>query len=407
MIYATMKQRKERDMENTTVNTNTDKKSSIILIIKMLFTVGLGIASVFIGFLCFILSFMVSNLSAIILSVAGIFILPSVLPFIWLKKRKKYFIGWLCCVLAVCIAFVIPFSIEKYQESITIDVTPNINVNEYLPFSEDSKIVKLDSKTLKLTEDLPIIDGATAAFPVYSAFVNAVYPDTTTLRDGVFEYNNTVGGYRKLAERRTDIFLGAAPSKEQTEYAVQCGTTFKYTQIGTEAFVFFVHKDNPIESLTVEQLQGIYSGDITNWSEVGGADEEIVAFQRNEGSGSQSMLIRFMGDTPIMEPKTREIKSMGGIIEQVVDYLKDQIKRQHVIRVQKNLCTIEHGFILSDILTDLERVSDHCSNIAGCLIEMSLHDTLDLHNYLHNVKANSEEFNENYKAFMQKYSISE
>ncbi len=307
-------------MENTTVNTNTDKKSSIILIIKMLLTVGLGIASVFIGFLCFILSFMVSNLSAIILSVAGIFILPSVLPFIWLKKRKKYFIGWLCCVLAVCIAFVIPFSIEKYQESITIDVTPNINVNEYLPFSEDSKIVKLDSKTLKLTEDLPIIDGATAAFPVYSAFVNAVYPDTTTLRDGVFEYNNTVGGYRKLAERRTDIFLGAAPSKEQTEYAAQCGTTFKYTQIGTEAFVFFVHKDNPIESLTVEQLRGIYSGDITNWSEVGGADEEIVAFQRNEGSGSQSMLIRFMGDTPIMAPDTKEIRGMGGIIEQVADY---------------------------------------------------------------------------------------
>ncbi len=94
-------------------------------------------------------------------------------------------------------------------------------------------------------------------------------------------------------------------------------------------------------------------------------------------------------------------------LEQVVDYLKDQIKRQHVIRVQKNLCTIEHGFILSDILTDLERVSDHCSNIAGCLIEMSLHDTLDLHNYLHSVKAGSEEFNENYKMFMKKYSIEE
>jgi phosphate:Na+ symporter len=92
-------------------------------------------------------------------------------------------------------------------------------------------------------------------------------------------------------------------------------------------------------------------------------------------------------------------------LEQVVDYLKDQIKRQHVIRVQKNQCTIEHGFILSDILTNLERVSDHCSNIAGCLIEMSLHDTLDLHNYLHSVKAGSEEFNENYKMFMKKYSL--
>ena len=307
-------------MENTNANTNTDKKRAIVVGVKITLTVWLVIASAFLGLTCFILSFMVSDLSSVILSVAGIFILPSLLPFVWLGKRKKYFISWLCCVLAVCIAFVIPFSIERYEESITIDVTPNIDVNEYLPFSEDSKIVKFDSKTLKLTEDLPIIDGATAAFPVYSAFVNAVYPDSTTLRDGVFEYNNTVGGYRKLAERKTDIFLGATPSKEQVEYAAKCKTTFKYTQIGTEAFVFFVHKDNPIESLTVEQIRGIYSGEITNWSEVGGADEDIVAFQRNEGSGSQSMLIRFMGDTPIMPPETKEIKGMGGIIEEVVDY---------------------------------------------------------------------------------------
>ena len=93
-------------------------------------------------------------------------------------------------------------------------------------------------------------------------------------------------------------------------------------------------------------------------------------------------------------------------LEQVVDDLKDEIRRHHVIRVQKNQCTIEHGFILSDILTNLERVSDHCSNIAGCLIEMSLHDTLDLHNYLSKVKAGSEEYNKSYKMYSEKYSIS-
>ena len=92
-------------------------------------------------------------------------------------------------------------------------------------------------------------------------------------------------------------------------------------------------------------------------------------------------------------------------LEQVVDYLKDQIKLQHVIRVQKNQCTIEHGFILSDILTNLERVSDHCSNVAGCLIEMSRHDSLDLHNYLHEVKAGGKEYKLYYDKFMEKYSI--
>ncbi len=92
-------------------------------------------------------------------------------------------------------------------------------------------------------------------------------------------------------------------------------------------------------------------------------------------------------------------------LEQVVDYLRDQIKLQHVLRLQKSECTIEHGFVLSDILTNLERVSDHCSNIAGCLVEMSKHDSLDVHDYLHKVKAGGMEYDALYDAYMDKYSI--
>ena len=92
-------------------------------------------------------------------------------------------------------------------------------------------------------------------------------------------------------------------------------------------------------------------------------------------------------------------------LEQVVDDLKAQIKHHHVIRVQKNQCSIEQGFILSDILTNLERVSDHCSNVAGCLVEMTLHDAMDLHNYLHKVKAGSEEFDAQYAEYSAKYAI--
>ena len=93
---------------------------------------------------------------------------------------------------------------------------------------------------------------------------------------------------KAFSKKKTDIFIGAAPSEEQVTYAEQFGTTFEYTQIGSEAFVFFVHKGNPIDSLTLEQIKGIYSGKITNWSQLGGKNEEIVPFQRNEGSGSQS-----------------------------------------------------------------------------------------------------------------------
>lgn len=294
---------------------------ALILVLKIVSTV---IISLVIPYACIIALLSVALFPIaynIILSIAGALLLPSLIPFIWVKKRKKYLKGWLCGILAAVIAAAIPFGIDCYNDYITINTAPSINCNEYLPFTEDSKIVKFDSKTLKLTEKLPIIDGAAACFPVYSAFVNAVYPDTTVLDQGAFVYNNTVKGYEKLANKQTDIFIGAAPSAAQKDYAESCGTEFKYTQIGTEAFVFFVHKNNPIESLTVEQIKGIYSGEITNWKEVGGRNEKIVAYQRNEGSGSQSMLVRFMDGTPLMEPTTKDVvDGMGGIIKRVADY---------------------------------------------------------------------------------------
>lgn len=283
---------------------------------------GVALAvSAYVGFIFVLVLFSENYWS--ILCYLSLVILPSLLlPLIWLPKgRKKFIIIWLILAGLYLIALGVNFKMMKYEERITINTSPNINVHEYLPFEEDSKIVKYDNSTVKLTENLPVIDGAAALFPVYSAFVNATYPESTALHDGTFEYNNTPEGYRLLAEKETDIFIGVYPSDKQKAYAKQCNTTFEYTPIGTEAFVFFVHKDNPIDTLTTQQIQGIYSGEITNWKQVGGKDENIEAFQRNEGSGSQSMLKRFMGDKPIMDAPT-ELRNdlMAGIIERVSNY---------------------------------------------------------------------------------------
>ncbi|MBR2861251.1 MAG: substrate-binding domain-containing protein [Clostridia bacterium] len=293
------------------------------LSIKITLTVILGIIVPYVSLMLLVLLSFCGLWSVTIF--ASLLIIPLIIPLIWIKKRKPYFIAYMSYLLCFTILVCTQVGMNAYNDSITIDTTPSINVNDYMPFDEASKIVKLRSKSLNFENvpkhQLPVIDGAAAAFPVYSAFVNAVYPDTTKLRDGVFEYNNTLRGYELLAKKETDIFIGAAPSEEQISFAEENGTTFKYTQIGSEAFVFFVHKDNPIDSLTVEQIKGIYSGKITNWSQVGGKDEKIVPFQRNEGSGSQSMLIRFMEGTPIIEPDMQtEVGGMGGIIEQVADY---------------------------------------------------------------------------------------
>ena len=295
-------------------------KKALFIVLKIILTAATLFASYYALFVTAMLLFS-SGINHIITYI-GLIVVPSLLlPLIWLKKRKKFLIIWCICAAVYGTALGTNFGIIKYNKSITVNTSPNIDIQAYLPFEEDSKIVKTDSKTLKLTENLPRIDGAAALFPVYSAFVNAVYPNTTKLHDGIFEYNNTPDGYRLLAEKETDIFIGVYPSDEQRAYAEENQTTFEYTPIGTEAFVFFVHKDNPITNLTTEQIKDIYSGKITNWKDVGGKNEKIAAFQRNEGSGSQSMLKRFMGDTPITDAPTEMVNDlMAGIIEQVADY---------------------------------------------------------------------------------------
>lgn len=92
-------------------------------------------------------------------------------------------------------------------------------------------------------------------------------------------------------------------------------------------------------------------------------------------------------------------------IEQVVDELRDKVKRNHIKRLQKSECTIEHGFILSDLLTNLERVSDHCSNIAGCVIEISEYDALNMHEYLAGIRRDDGNFEHMFNEYKVKYQI--
>ena len=91
-------------------------------------------------------------------------------------------------------------------------------------------------------------------------------------------------------------------------------------------------------------------------------------------------------------------------LEQVIDNLKEKLRTRHIERLQNGGCTIEAGFIWSDLLNNLERVSDHCSNIAGCVIEMS-HNSLDLHQYLKNIKEGKGEFVDDYEKYSQIYSV--
>ena len=92
-------------------------------------------------------------------------------------------------------------------------------------------------------------------------------------------------------------------------------------------------------------------------------------------------------------------------LEEVIDDLRDAIKLHHIVRLQNNECTMEMGFILSDLLTNCERVADHCSNIAGCMLELSQEKALDMHKYLYDIKHGNPEFDRRYQEYKEKYPI--
>ena len=91
-------------------------------------------------------------------------------------------------------------------------------------------------------------------------------------------------------------------------------------------------------------------------------------------------------------------------LEQVIDGLKEQLRTSHILRLQKEECSIEAGFVWADLLTDLERVSDHCSNIAGCIMDMH-QGKLNLHESLRAMKEDRAQFDERCRMYRQKYAL--
>lgn len=235
------------------------------------------------------------------------------------KKVTKSLLSVCGLMIAIGIGFIGNYF---YHQGVAKVDEPYVDLSTYEPFQANTKAVSLNEPSaLKLTGDLPIIDGATALYPLYSAFVRATYPEKQYFYDQSEVMSSRTGeAYKRLFIGEVDLIFAPAPSAAQIRAAEQSGRELNMTPIGREAFVFFVNSKNPVKELTTGQLKGIYSGEIKNWKEVGGKNDEIRAFQRPEDSGSQTALQKFMGNTPILEPRTENIASLMGDIIQIASY---------------------------------------------------------------------------------------
>lgn len=169
-----------------------------------------------------------------------------------------------------------------------------------------------------LRANLPLMDGSTSMIPLEAGIRAALFDKS--IEDATLDvsHSSTWGSFWNLLHGDVDLIFSVPLSQEQWDSATAQGVSLETVPIAMEGFVFVVNAENPVDVLTQDQLRGIYSGEITNWSQVGGLDEEIIPYQRNNDSGSQNYMVEFMGDTPLMDaPTEMRPASMEGLMDVV------------------------------------------------------------------------------------------
>ena len=179
------------------------------------------------------------------------------------------------------------------------------------------------TKVFRFTrENFPRLDGSTACLPMAEAVCSVLLGESREQVQDLIHFNRTTQSFRNLMAGQCDLLLAGEPNAAVFEEMDAAGFGYDIEQIGTDALVFLVNESNPVDNLTTEQIRAIYTGEITNWKDVGGEDAEIVPLQRNEGAGSQALMKKLvMQGTPLMEaPAEYYPGEMGALMEAVKSY---------------------------------------------------------------------------------------
>ena len=172
-------------------------------------------------------------------------------------------------------------------------------------------------------ENYPRMGGSLANLPLGQAVTAAVLGVSREDANDLITFaGSTTDNYKAIVDGGFDILLAYEPSEEAKQYIQDKGVPLEMTPIGVDALVFICSKENPVNSLTLDEVKGIYSGKITDWAEVGGDAGEIVPYQRNRDSGSQTLFDKLvnLGDDLMDPPASLRIPTMIGLLEAIADY---------------------------------------------------------------------------------------
>ena len=280
----------------------------------------------------------------------------------------------------LCTAMLLPAG--NLLEKLAIRMVPDAAHKEEAAVELDERLLATPSLALRqcraVANDMAecavrALENALTAFTHYTpALADSIRAD----EDRCDHYEDVIGTYLvKLSAQK----MGEAESEEATELLKTIGDLERISD----------HAVNVLESAEELQAKGL--------SFSGSARAELITLS------DAIREILSLAETAFLHQNVEAAMKVEPL-EQVIDTLKEEMRTRHILRMQQGQCSIEAGFVWSDLLTDLERTSDHCSNIAGCVIDAAQHN-LNLHETLHAIRRNDDSFQRRFRSYLEAYSL--
>lgn len=231
-----------------------------------------------------------------------------------MKKNVVMYVILVIVLLATIVGCTVWYFVATKDSTQTGD---NTNQN-----FEDNDTQTISSEPIFTKENYPRVDASLAIHPLVDSIAANFLGVPAEDLDYEYTKTRTSDVYKNLVDGKADVIFVAEPSQADYDYAKQKGVELDVIPVTSSAFVFIVNTANKVDNLTLDQIVKIYKGEITNWKEVGGDDEEIIPYQRPNGSGSQTAMISLvMKDVNFMTaPKMQIEGEMGGLVDAIAEY---------------------------------------------------------------------------------------
>lgn len=171
-------------------------------------------------------------------------------------------------------------------------------------------------------EEFPRLDGSTANIPLGEALYCYITNATKEEAKKDLKFYKTTEAYQNLMDEFSDILLVYEPPQSILKKMHDYNVEFEFKPLGRDALVFLGNESNSVSNLTKGQIMDIYTGAIRNWKKLGGIDKEILAFQRPESSGSQTLMEKLAvpSDRIMRGPTVVSPEEMGALVDAIAQY---------------------------------------------------------------------------------------